>query len=301
LLQFTELISYLFVENLSAGNSEIQIYSYTAVDESFHSEPETEKIFVAEVNVQILDSYSLGDHIVRLFKKFRDSLRHPEGGDEEQATLLDQSSSTDVSRIPTPSTSLKLYPSKVVHDTVAAGARNVVESNELSPLMVHVPTRATYTSGQQQNQIQQLQLTAVSNSSLTTPPSSPPRYSEGDSSKNYSPRQLLLKRKTTIAESLVYDSANDTLLPLITRGAVQSRAGDRVAYFMPLESLDYALIYRVAGQLTYINGTGHVQRAERASTRMKGFRKVVISMRTVWNIDLVSANIILLHTSNFYL
>ena len=93
-----------------------------------------------------------------------------------------------------------------------------------------------------------------------------------------------------MADNIVYDSQNDTLLPLITSIASSERykpTPAEIPYFMPLPTTNYALMYRIAGQLTYVNGASHVNRAERLSSRLEGFRKVVISMRTVWNIDLV--------------
>eukprot|EP01039_Chlorochromonas_danica_P008941 gene8941-9864_t len=58
------------------------------------------------------------------------------------------------------------------------------------------------------------------------------------------------------------------------------------SYFFPSKDVQYALVYRIAGQLTYINASSHMERAEKIVSRLDGFDTVVISLRTVWSMDL---------------
>ena len=291
-------VHYISVENLSQGNSEIQIFSFIAMEESScRSIPETEKIFLAEVNVQVLDSYSLGDHIIYLFKKYKHENWDSRNNSPRRVSAADgyvdeESSFSSESKVPTPSRSLKLYPSKIVHDTVISGAKTVVELNEKSPLMINVPSHSRSIYGNTN--------TSTINNSLHLNISSPPDVTV-PGSELCTPRQLCTlnspsrTRKGTVADNIVYESQNDTLLPLITSSASSNiNKPMEMSYFMPIPTMSYALMYRIAGQLTYVNGASHVNRAERASNRLQGFHKVVISMRTVWNIDLVSVKLVLL-------
>ena len=191
------------------------------------------------MNVQLLDSYSLGDHIFHLFKKFRY---------ENWGTGI-----TDSSR----------------------GNRTFSSNTEFSPLLT--------TNSVTNKEIK------VATSNLSSTP-----YED----VLVTPRLDRSRHKSIISDNVVFNSGYDTLLPLIIGNGIAAVSSitsgyltNEIAYFMPSPDINYALMYRIAGQLTYVNAASHVHRAERASSRIQGFKKVVISMRTVWTIDLVSVTI----------
>lgn len=193
----------IYAHGLSIGMAEMQIFSYTGGSDFA---AESEKVFLGEVDVSTLDSYSLGDHLVHLFTEYRK--RH--WGRTPRSPRRD-------SNPPPPKTS---------------GSDANIELGEREPLA-------------------------------------------RSSSANLYTRSV---SRSIVAANLAFDSMNDSLLPLIS-------TADAKEYFMPTPGRDYAVVYRIAGQITYVNGRAHEERAERAASRLEGFKTVVISMRTVWTID----------------
>ena len=77
----------------------------------------------------------------------------------------------------------------------------------------------------------------------------------------------------------------ETSLPIIL-GRDVSVHGAETSYFRPEENMMYALVYRIAGQLSYINANAHITRAKKIVSRAHGIDVLIISMRTVWTLDL---------------